>query len=314
MAYSRREAFGALAATALWPGHALADPEPPLVGTSVVTAPDEDPETSLDTTGDPYSTMVAPVGVNGQGPYPFLIDTGANVSCVSRRLAEHLELTPAPPARVHSVIGVQTRPAVMIHELQVGRRNRRRVRAPALPLKSDQLGGVLGVDWLKGQRLVLNIKEKRLEITFSRNDPPRLNSVVVPARQRWGQLTIVDADVSYRPIQALIDSGSQITMCNDPLRRLVARIDPTQGLQRKPSPVRLETIMGEPFIGDLIYLPFLRLGGLRLGNVPVVHANTHVFRVWGVEEKPALVIGMDLLSEFSTVALDFGKASVRFDL
>jgi len=300
---------GGGALTVGWPS-AAAQPLAP--ATAEFVAQVEEPETQVDTGGNPFRELTAPVSINGQGPFPFLIDTGANVSCVSRKLADALALGPARPHRVHTIVGVQTRPAVMIGHLQVGDRNRRDVRAPALPIKPPEIGGVLGVDWLKGQRLVLNIKQRKLEITRSSTDRTARGRVVVPARLRWGQLTIVDADLGGRPINALIDSGSQVTLCNTALRQLRAEVESNP--KQDPGRVQLETITGEPFSGQQIYLPFLRLGGLTLGNVPVVHAETHVFDVWGVKDKPALVLGMDILSEFELVALDFGRSTVRFDL
>lgn len=39
----------------------------------------------------------------------------------------------------------------------------------------------------------------------------------------------------------------------------------------------------------------------------------HVFDLWDLKDSPALVIGMDLLSQFERVALDFGRSQVRFD-
>jgi hypothetical protein len=64
----------------------------------------------------------------------------------------------------------------------------------------------------------------------------------------------------------------------------------------------------------MIYLPFLRLGGLRLGNVPVIYADMSVFDLWGLKDKPAVILGMDLLTQFEMVALDFGQGQVRFDV
>jgi hypothetical protein len=51
-----------------------------------------------------------------------------------------------------------------------------------------------------------------------------------------------------------------------------------------------------------------------MGNVPVVYADMHVFDIWGLKTTPALVIGMDLLTQFETVSLDFGRSQVRFDV
>jgi predicted aspartyl protease len=54
-------------------------------------APDE-PSTRLDTGRDGFEHMLAPVTINGQGPFQFMIDTGANTSCISHELADRLML------------------------------------------------------------------------------------------------------------------------------------------------------------------------------------------------------------------------------
>jgi hypothetical protein len=273
-----------------------------------------DDPTQLDTGRDAFEHMMAPVMINGQGPFQFLMDTGANVSCVSRALAERLALTPAAPARVHTVVGVRERPSVLIDRLQVGERSRRSVHAAALALDKG-LDGVLGVDWLDGQRLEMGFKAKSLAITRSKQDVARDGVVaVVPARRRYGQLTIVDADLGGRRINAMIDSGSQLTICNAPLREMVSVANRRSGVADVFSRVGMETLLGEAFSGELIYLPFMRLGGLQLGNVPVVYSEMHVFELWGLKDKPAVILGMDLLTQFDTVALDFGRSQVRFDI
>jgi predicted aspartyl protease len=307
----RLAAFGLLAAggAALPAARAFAQSPAP------IELPDEDdPPTELGTRQDRYEHMLAPVSINDQGPFQFLLDTGANVSCVSHALMERLELKSVESAPVHTVVGVRQRPIVTLDRLQVGPRNRRKVRAPALPMKGSEVDGVLGVDWLKGQRLVLDFKNSKLEITRSRQDesePGRV--VVVPARRRHGQLTIVDADLSGKRISAIIDSGAQGTLCNQKLRDLVRAEEGRKGREDAPKFVRMETVAGESFVGESIFLPFLRLGGLHLGNVQVTYADMHVFDIWGLKDSPALVIGMDLLGQFEQVSLDFGRSQVRFD-
>jgi predicted aspartyl protease len=309
MSFTRRHAAAGLAA-----GAAVL-PFSQAVAQGIVESPEvEEPPAGLDTGRDAYEHMLAPVTINGQGPFQFLMDTGANTSCVSRALADRLALTPGPAANVHTVVGVRQRPSVVIDHLQVGSRSRKKVKAASLPFSSDGVDGVLGVDWLKGQRLVMGFKTRRLEITRSREDRPEKDQVVVPARRRLGQLTIVDADLSGRRISAIIDSGAQVTLCNAPLRKLVFDSERRKGLPMEHQKVKLETLAGEPFQGEMLYLPFVRLGGLHLGNVPVVYADMHVFDIWGLKTTPALVLGMDLLTQFETVSLDFGRSQVRFDI
>lgn len=310
----RHAALGLLAAggTALPAARAFAQDN---TAAPPIELPDQDePRTELNTSRDRNEHMLAPVSINDQGPFNFLLDTGANISCVSHRLMERLELTSVESAAVHTVVGVRQRPIVTLDRLQVGPRDRRKVRAPALPIKGPEVDGILGVDWLKGQRLVLDFKNHKLEITRSQQDEGEAGKVVVvPARRRHGQLTIVDADLGGKRISAIIDSGAQGTLCNQKLRDLVRAQEAHAGKTSAPSYVQMESLAGEKFTGEAIFLPFLRLGGLHLGNVPVTYADMHVFDIWGLKDTPALVLGMDLLSQFEQVALDFGRSRVRFD-
>ena len=151
-----------------------------------IELPDEDhPPTALDTSRDRYEHMLAPVSINDQGPFNFLLDTGANISCVSHALMQRLDLKSVESAAVHTVVGVRHRPIVTLDRLQVGPRDRRKVRAPALPIKGPEVDGVLGVDWLKGQRLVLDFKNHKLEITRQpRWTPPAIGTSTCWPRSR----------------------------------------------------------------------------------------------------------------------------------
>lgn len=313
MSPTRRNAtLGLLATGAFLPA---ATPAFGQASQSPVETPDADEAPArLDTTASRNEHMLAPVQINGQGPFQFVLDTGANASCVSHSLMKRLDLKSHDTAPVHTVVGVTRRPIVLLDELRVGPRNRRRVRAPALPIKGVDVDGVLGIDWLKGQRLVMNFKNRDIEITRSQSDVSEAGRVVVvPARRRHGQLTIVDADLNGRRISAIIDSGAQATLCNTKLRDLARSQEERRGRREAPVYVKMESLAGEPFTGESVFLPFLRLGGLHLGNVPVTCADMHVFKIWDLEDTPALVIGIDLLRQFEQVAVDFGRSQVRFD-
>lgn len=67
-------------------------------------------------------------------------------------------------------------------------------------------------------------------------------------------------------------------------------------------------------MGEVAFLPFMRLGGVHLGNVPVVFTDMYVFNLWKLNDTPAIVLGMDILTQFTAVALDFGRSKVRFDI
>src|SRR5579864_7407748 len=91
---TRRQAMGVLfggAAMSLAPvrAHAALEPIAPL-------APEAAPS-RIRTGHDAFQHLTAPVMLNGKGPYPFLVDTGANISCVARGLAEALALPMRAP-------------------------------------------------------------------------------------------------------------------------------------------------------------------------------------------------------------------------
>lgn len=317
---TRRGAIGWLAAAG---GLGLASPAlasspppalavEPAVETVIEAALPDVPSTLIETAGDVFEHVIAPVMLNGQGPFRFMVDTGANTSCVSAALAERLALPHGRRLSVHTIVGPRERSTVLIDRLDVGDRSRTKVEAPVFVMAGFAIDGVLGVDWLKGQRLVFGFKGKTLEITKSRREASREGRVVVPARRKSGQLTIIDADLSGERISAMIDSGSQFSIGNQALRRMIERQDPTAA--RAAIPVGMVTIAGEPFHGHQLNLPFVRLGGLTLGNVPVVFTELPVFKLWDLHNKPTMMLGIDLLTQFTMVSLDFGRSAVRFDL
>lgn len=321
MTPDRRQFAGLMAAAGLTslPGLAHAQASVPLSETDakgLIPPPDDvegqDPS-RVPTGRDKSLRLTAPVSINGQGPFPFLVDTGANRSCVSLELAERLQLPPGPPVSLHTVAKVAMRPSVIVDRLQLGERAQRRVTVPALNLAgADDVDGVLGIDWLKGRRLLLDFKAKVLEILAPISEQSRMGRVVVPARRRSGQLTMIDADVGGAQISAMIDSGSELSLGNQALRNLVAKSRSVHATDFRR--VSITTVVGETFPGDMLYVPFMRLGGLTIGNAPVVFADTHVFQLWDLHDKPAVILGMDLLTQFDAVALDFGRSTVRFDV
>lgn len=273
--------------------------------------PDDSP-TSVAISRQVFDQISAPVMINGRGPFRFMVDTGANVSCVSQGLADKLDLPRGRELQVHTIVGRRSRPSVMVDQLDIGTRTRRKVETPVLPMQAFEIDGVLGIDWLKGQRLVMGFSGNTLEITKSKREDSARGRVVVPARRKSGQLTIVDADLSGRDVSAMIDSGSQFSLGNGALRRLIEQADPSA--RGRATKVGLISIAGESFQGDQLYLPFLRLGGLTLGNVPVVFADMPIFKLWELHETPTIMLGIDLLTQFETVAVDFGRSAVRFDI
>jgi hypothetical protein len=107
-------------------------------------------------TGEHHSTVVlAPVFIDGKGPYAFAVDTGATRSVVFPRLADKLGLRPAGKAQPGEGVGCRlTGTPVRVPRWQVGK-----VALPAetvvrigsaggAGISASGLGGLLGSDEL----------------------------------------------------------------------------------------------------------------------------------------------------------------------
>lgn len=270
--------------------------------------------------------MTVPVRVNGAGPFQFVVDTGANHSVVATELAQELGLPERGRAQVHGIAGGEPAQTVIVSRLDVGAVAARRVKAPLLARARLGAEGLLGVDVLKNRRVTMDFVRNELRIAPSESrvleldlkaSSSRLGAgavpdpavVRVPARYRFGQLIIVDAQVGAHPVTAFLDSGSQNTVGNLALERAVTG-DP--GFVAQKVVVQLMSATGQTASGRLSPIPPLRLGGLRIGNMSAVFADLHVFDIWDLTATPAILIGIDVMRHFGSIELDFGKKMVTF--
>lgn len=287
----------------------LAQEEPPPSGARLATAVDE------------AMRMTVPVYLGKRGPFQFVVDTGANRTVVSAETATRCGLASAGEAPVHGIAGAQAAPLVHTPLLRVGQAQARRLLLPVLPRTSLGADGLLGIDVLKGRRMRLNFRSNSFEVgpsavgaSLGRGTdtriPDRSQGVVVPAQYRSGQLVIFDADVAGVPVRAFLDSGSQVTCGNGALRRLL--IERRVDFAQRMTPTELISATGQTAPALLTNLPRLRLGGIGLNNVRAAFADLHIFSLWGLNDRPAMLVGIDVLRNFDEVTLDFGRREVTF--
>ena len=283
--------------------------------------PEADAGAHLDTAFDDAKRMTVPVFINGKGPFLFVVDTGANSSVVSRELAATLGLPSAGRVEVHGIAGAESAPVVSVRSFRVGETSSTNLVLPALPRGKLGTEGLLGVDVLRGRRVFLDFALNRFEISNSavgaeigrQNNsriPNQLEPVRVAAQYRFGQLVILDAEVGGVRVSAFIDSGSQVTVGNLALRNAVVRQRPEFGVRLAPVPLISAT--GQTAIGEFAPLPTLRLGGLAVNQVMGIFADLHIFDLWKLADRPAILVGIDVLRHFRDVTLDFGRRQVIF--
>jgi len=58
----------------------------------------------------------------------------------------------------------------------------------------------------------------------------------------------------------------------------------------------------------------LQLGPITISDVPMAFADVPPFKLFGLHDQPALLLGTDLLETFRRISLDFRARKVRFQL
>lgn len=281
------------------------------------TIPTATVDDSLEITGDEIdaeqkrSRLFIDVRINEQGPFRFLVDSGADRSVIGAGLADALALPAGDAVRVQSMAGSATVRTVTIDRLLLGKSEVGPIRAPALAERDIGARGLIGIDALADQRLLLDFDARTITVQDSRAAPVNeAGEIVVTARLKKGQLIITQAGVGDQRISAVIDTGAEVTVGNMALRRKLFGTKP----RRDAYTVQLVSVTGQTLEAEAVLLPRIRIGGLYLDNVVVAFADAPPFGLFGLETQPALFLGSDLLKAFRRVSLDFRNRKVRFSL
>jgi predicted aspartyl protease len=285
-------------------------PKTPFISTATI-------DNSLEVTGETLATKNqrtrATVGVmvNGQGPFQFLVDSGADRTVIGAALARRLNLPAEDKVILHSMAGTSDVGTVRIDQLGLGTSKLNDIIAPALPEPFIGAQGVLGIDALAEQRIEFDFVKKAITVQDTRK-PIRgaADEIIVTARLRHGQLILTQVDANNVGLYAIIDTGSDITVANSALRNRIFR----RWANVKTTKVALMSVTGESFSADMATIPEMRVGGLKLLDVPVAFADPPPFQLFGLSKQPAILLGTDVLQVFSRVSLDFHGRKVRFRL
>ncbi|MBK5263955.1 MAG: retroviral-like aspartic protease family protein [Alphaproteobacteria bacterium] len=265
--------------------------------------------THVATGNDGSKRITLPIHIDGKGPFNFVVDTGAERTVISRELAIRLALVADAPVKINSITGISQVNTVMIPRLSYGHGEMPAVQAPVLDADNLGAAGLLGLDGLESKRLVIDFRKQKMEISDSREpvfkDP---GAIIVRARRRFGQLILVDSQANGEKIQVILDTGTDQSIGNLALLRKLTRKRKIDGLR----PVELTSVTGDTMVGGWNVIEQVRIGGINVQKLAVVFTDISPFHQLGLDDKPALLLGMDVLRRFDRVAVDFGNKRVHF--
>lgn len=256
------------------------------------------------------SRMTVDVLINGKGPYKFVVDSGADTSVIGEGLAGRLALEPGTPTMLHGVTESAMVDRVLVDELQLGPTISTALELPVL--EEHDLGGdgMVGLDALVEQRLMLDFEKRLITVDDGRvKEPVRDGVIVVTGRLQRGQLILTQVKAGSHRVDAVVDTGSEITIGNIALRDKLLRRGKTD-FQK----ITVYGVTGAAVELDFAFIKELKLGPVKLTNVPIAFADVPPFEVFGIDKQPSLLLGTDLMETFRRVSLDFHDRKVRFQL
>jgi hypothetical protein len=268
------------------------------------------PETEIfNLENERYRRMTVPVTIGEHGPFNFMIDTGAQATVLSLSLADRLQLVDRESA---TLVGMASRRPVetaSIAEFGLGAR-RFFIQTAAL-VEGANIGGadgILGLDSLQNQRVVLDFNRQQLLVADAEQlGGNRGYEIIVKARRRLGQLIITHARLDGINVSVIVDTGAQGSIGNlallDRLRR-----------RHVIGEIRLTDINGVQMTGPVKVGGQLVIGRASLNDFPILFTDSPPFRGLGLHDEPALILGMSELKLFRRVAIDFKTGRVLFDL
>ena len=256
--------------------------------------------------------MTVPVMINGQGPFDFVVDTGADRTVISEELAKQLNLPQTGTATLHAMGSSAKVKLVAIKTVQVSTNIAKHVRAAALPRRNVGADGLLGIDSLKNQRIVMNFQSNTMRVEPASVPeeavPEDSDLIIVTAKTRLGQLVMVDADANGQKIWVVVDTGAQNSIANTRLRALLVKRVPETEIRS----INMLDVLGRTTPAEYTVVSKLRIGGVSMGNAAIAFADAHPFRLFGLTRKPSMLLGVESLRSFRRVSVDFATRKVKF--
>ena len=257
---------------------------------------------------DRTKRMTVPVSIDGKGPFSFVIDTGAERTILSEAIAAHLGLEADEQVDLVSIAGRSQVETVYVPEMTMGRKSYGGIVAPVLQAEHIGADGILGLDSLQNRRVLFDFVKKQLvvEEVGAPGAAKSYREIIVKGRRRSGQLIFTKASIAGIPIDVVIDTGGQVTIGNFALQKKLR-----QRARDTDDDSLLIAVTGDELDVEMGRVSDFRMAKARFSNMLIAFADAPPFASLNLDRKPAVLLGMDALSQFDKVAIDFEKRQVH---
>ncbi|WP_114520714.1 retroviral-like aspartic protease family protein [Altererythrobacter sp. ZODW24] len=251
--------------------------------------------------------LTVPVSIAGEGPFRFLVDTGAQATVITDKVIGRLGPLPRGRATLVGMASRQSVETVQIDDLVLGSRTFNNLTSPLLESKHVGADGILGLDSLQAQRVLLDFKANTMTVA----DKDQLGGnkgfeIIVRARRKLGQLIITNANIDGIRTSVIIDTGSQASVGNMSLAKRLR--------QRRSVESTMTDVTGATLVGRIGQTNLIQIGNVSMRGVAITFADAPPFASLGLDKRPTLILGMRDLRLFERVAIDFDSGRILFDL
>ncbi len=264
------------------------------------------------TSRDRAGRILAPVMIDGRGPYRFIVDTGAGHSTLSPALATLLGDRPAKALlTVNGITGSAQVPFAPIRLLRAGALRLSDQRLPIIgsPVMAGA-DGILGVAGLTHDCISVDFKWNRVRIFRCGWLQVPVDAQAVRAVRLEGGLIAVPARIGSVRLAAIIDTGSAHTLGNPALRAALHLPPPSA---HSLAVIKVYGVTPTVAEGEVQPSPAIRLGPVSVSGGAIVYGDFHIFRVWGMNRRPAVIIGMDVLGTVERLGIDFEHPEIYLE-
>lgn len=277
----------------------------------------------------PYSVteegaITIDVAIDGRGPYPFVVDTGATLTLVFENFARNRALARAdtPSFRVLSISGAKVFEPYVIGDIFAGAllaKGQTGVVLPDWEAPRITPAGIIGLDILENYAIALDVKAKSISFYPRGGLPEELTGrmrKVSMKRTRYdaagAELFTVDGRVNGEPIRFVVDLGLATTLINyaagDAMFSNTLFV--TTG-RTAVTGTRLDDVFDDRTKVNAGVLRSISVGSQRWLRETVWIYDAPLFDELGVQRLAYGLIGADLLTR-RNMAIDFDAGRLYF--
>jgi hypothetical protein len=280
-----------------------------------VTVEAPEPRFVAPTRRDRIGRIWAPVFINGMGPFRLALDSCADTSGITKRVAQALGLPTDGTHQVllHGGIGSAKVPLVPIRSFNVGDLSLGHTELPIVPDALGGADGVLGTSRMAGRRIMIDFHHDLITITRSHGQRAPPGYLTVPFQVVRPELIVVDAYVGHVPAKAVIDTGGQVSIANMALRTALER----RRIEQNRVASKLEDVTKATMPADSLDSPPIAIvapslkEAIEISDDRLTFADMGIFDRWQLSKQPTVLIGMNTLGQLDILIIDYQRRELQ---